>query len=107
MTVAALGRLRADRRLRLDSQPGSPTATGHAVTPELREWYSDGDDEQLEYAAFTRAAQDSLLLLHADPDAPRRRAVIVVDLPLRDALPLDRELGSSLVRSPETVVLAD
>ena len=26
-------------------------ATAHAVTPELREWYADGDAEELEYAA--------------------------------------------------------
>ena len=47
--------------------------------PELREWYADGDEEELEYVAFTRAAQAALLLLQHDPDAPRRRAVIAVD----------------------------
>jgi len=28
----------------------------HAVTPALREWYAEGDEEELEYVAFTRAA---------------------------------------------------
>ena len=61
-TLPLLARLRADQRLVLPS--GS---TGHAVTPELREWYAEGDEEELEYVAFTRAAQAALRLLHADP----------------------------------------
>lgn len=39
------------------------------------------DLEEAEYAAFTRAAQASLALLRADPDAPRRRVVVSADLP--------------------------
>lgn len=53
--------------------------TGHAVTPGLREWYREGDEEELAYLAFNRAAQAALVLLHADPAAPRRRVVISVD----------------------------
>jgi hypothetical protein len=39
------------------------------------------DLEEAEYAAFTQAAQASLALLRADPDAPRRRVVVSADLP--------------------------
>ena len=52
-----------------------------AVTPELREWYVDDDAEALEYAALHEAARASLHLLASDPDAPRRRVVLAVDVP--------------------------
>ncbi|GAA3754111.1 hypothetical protein GCM10022225_43590 [Plantactinospora mayteni] len=74
------------------------TAQGHAVTPELREWYAEGDEEELEYVAFTRAAQEALRLLRADPGAPRRRVVVAVDLPSGAVRRGDPELGSSTVR---------
>lgn len=74
------------------------TAQGHAVTPELREWYAEGDEEELEYVAFTRAAQEALRLIHADSDAVRRRVVVAVDLPPGAVRRGDPELGSSTVR---------
>ena len=52
-----------------------------AVTPGLREWYVSDDSEELEYAALNRAAQASLRLLALLPDAPRRRVVVVADVP--------------------------
>jgi Family of unknown function (DUF6912) len=67
----------------------------HAVTPALREWYAEGDEEELEYVAFTRAAQDALRLLRADPGAQRRRVVISADVPARAVRPANGELGSS------------
>lgn len=70
----------------------------HAVTPMLREWYAEGDEEELEYVAFTRAAQDALRLLHDDPGAPRRRVVISADLPPGLVQRTAVELGSSTVR---------
>ncbi|MEQ4304926.1 hypothetical protein ABNF97_26675 [Plantactinospora sp. B6F1] len=76
-------------------------AQGHAVTPELREWYAEGDEEELEYVAFTRAAQEGLRLLRADPQAPRRRVVVAVDLPPGAVTRPDPELGSSTVRLGE------
>ncbi|SDY70749.1 hypothetical protein SAMN05444365_103200 [Micromonospora pattaloongensis] len=73
-------------------------ATAHAVTPTLREWYAEGDEEELEYVAFTRAAQDALVLLREDPAAPHRRVVVSADLPAAAVRPGDGELGSSTVR---------
>lgn len=72
--------------------------TGHMVTPLLREWYAEGDEEELEYVAFTRAAQDALQLLHSDAKAPRRRVVISADVPDAAVAVVDVELGSSLIR---------
>lgn len=72
-------------------------SVAHAVTPALREWYTEGDEEELEYAAFTRAAQSALGLLHADPGAPRRRVVVSADLPGSALVVLSREPGASLV----------
>jgi len=59
-----------------------PPVRAHAVTPSLREWYVEGDQEELEYAAFLDAARDSLQLLAA-PTAPSsgRRVVVAADVP--------------------------
>ncbi|MBR8641970.1 hypothetical protein KEF29_28170 [Streptomyces tuirus] len=63
---------------------GGPFAA-YAVTPALREWYLSDDIEELEYAALSRAALASLRLLAAEAGAPRRRVVVAVDVPDRDA----------------------
>ena len=81
--------------------------SAHAVTPGLREWYVEGDDEELEYVAFTHAAQDALRLLGEDKGAPRRRVVISADVPPGVAMPSEERLGSSLVRLGRAVSLAD
>jgi hypothetical protein len=78
----------------------------HAVTPELREWYAEGDEEELEYVAFTRAAQGALRLLRTDPTAPRRRVVVSADLPPGALGRGDGELGSSVVRLSDGVPVA-
>jgi hypothetical protein len=57
-----------------------PSARGYAVTPALRESYSSGDIEELEYAAMAHAARQSLRLLAADPAAPRRRVVLAAEI---------------------------
>ncbi|GLY01184.1 hypothetical protein Acsp01_15630 [Actinoplanes sp. NBRC 101535] len=98
-TVPMLAALRSAARL-----GGSPT-NAHAVTPGLREWYAEGDEEELEYVAFTRAAQDALSLIRQDADAPRRRVVISADVPPSAFVRQDMELGSSAVRLPEPVLL--
>ncbi|GAA3232160.1 DUF6912 family protein [Actinocorallia longicatena] len=53
----------------------------YAVTPALREWYADGDQEELEYAAMLSAARASLRLLAGDPGAPSRRVVLAAEVP--------------------------
>ena len=58
----------------------------HAVTGAVREWYVSGDLEELEYAAFTEAAEASLRLL-AGADGPRRRVVVAADVPDGDVRP--------------------
>jgi hypothetical protein len=76
----------------------APPGEAHAVTPGLREWYAEGDEEELEYVAFTRAAQGALRLLRADSAAPRRRVVVSVDVaPEATRRHADQELGSSLI----------
>ncbi|MGH3428298.1 MAG: DUF6912 family protein [Mycobacteriales bacterium] len=59
---------------------GPAPITGFAVTPALREWYIDDDEEELEYAAFTEAARGSLRLIDSDALSVRRRVVISADV---------------------------
>ena len=68
-------------RLLLTGEVSQPPVRGFAVTPALREGYSSGDLEELEYIALLHAARASLRLLHDDPDAPRRRVVLAVEVP--------------------------
>ncbi len=99
-TVPALTVLRKDGRL------GDGPVQAHAVTPALREWYAEGDEEELEYVVFTRAAQDALRLLRRDPAAPRRRVVVSADLRADEITRADRALGSSRVALAGTVPFA-
>ncbi|KUL35643.1 hypothetical protein ADL22_26580 [Streptomyces sp. NRRL F-4489] len=64
---------------------GTGPLRAYAVTPALREWYVSDDIEELEYAALNRAAQASLRLLAGHPSVPRRRVVVALDVPDRDA----------------------
>jgi hypothetical protein len=59
---------------------GPPPLTAYAVTPALREWYAEGDDEELEYAAMAQAARASVGQLAADPGTPRRRVVVACEV---------------------------
>jgi hypothetical protein len=59
---------------------GPAPLTAYAVTPALREWYAEGDDEELEYAAMAQAARASVGLLAADSAIARRRVVIAAEV---------------------------
>ncbi|AEV81972.1 hypothetical protein ACWT_0957 [Actinoplanes sp. SE50] len=98
-TLPMLAALRKAGRL------GDGATVAHAVTPALREWYAEGDEEELEYVAFTRAAQDALRLLRQDAGAARRRVVVSADVPASALVREDAELGSSTVRLPEALRL--
>ncbi|MEU6814739.1 hypothetical protein [Streptomyces sp. NPDC046860] len=52
----------------------------YAVTPALREWCGTEDLEELEYTALGEAANASLRLLAADPEAAPCRIVVAVDV---------------------------
>lgn len=59
--------------------------TAFALTPGLREAYTSGDDEELEYAAMSHAARASLRLLAVElglgeESTPARRVVVSADL---------------------------
>jgi hypothetical protein len=79
----------------------------YAVTPALREWYVEGDAEELEYAAAAAAARASLQLLADASSGERsaRRVVVAADVPdaaVRPAPDVDRaavRLGAPLPMS--------
>jgi hypothetical protein len=100
-TLPALARLLAD------GQVAATARRGYAVTPALREWYSSGDDEELEYVAMTLAARASLRLLQGEPDAPSRRVVLAADLPEQQIVSVAGFDEPALVELRATVGLAD
>lgn len=59
---------------------------GYAVTPALREWYTEGDIEELEYAATAVAARASLRRL-GGADGAARRVVLAAEVPDGSARP--------------------
>jgi len=80
-----------------NAEIGPAPLRAFAVTPALREWYASGDLEELEYVAMSHAARASLRLLVADPQAPRRRVVLVADMP-------DQQVGTDAGFDEPTVV---
>jgi hypothetical protein len=86
----------------LANAPGGLAA--HAVTPAVREWYTEGDLEELEYTALLEAAEASLELLADDEKAPRRRVVVAADIP--DAVPAPSGRFRSAVRLQAPVDLS-
>jgi len=62
----------------------------YAVTSTLREWYEQGDEEELEYVAAGVAAKESLYLISQESnDVTYRRLVLAFDVP-------DTSLGDEL-----------
>jgi hypothetical protein len=83
-------------------------AVGYAVTPALREWYTAGDIEQLEYAAAAAAARECLRLLGDArlPQGPDRRVVVAAEVDDHATQPAP-DLGRAAVRLSVAVLLAD
>lgn len=73
-----------------------------AVTPQLRAWYADADDDELEYSALIEAARISLRLIDSDLVAARRRVVIAADVPDSAVLVRD-DLDRAVVELTEAV----
>jgi hypothetical protein len=85
---------------------GEPPLPAYAVTPALREWYAEGDEEELEYAAMTLAARACVRLLDRalllDPELPARRVVVVAEVGTTEPAP---EADRAAVRVLEPVPL--
>ena len=74
--------------------------TAFALTPALREAYTSGDDEELEYAALSQAARASLRLLSiefglGEDSTLARRVVVSADL---ENVTLRPDLDDGVVR---------
>lgn len=66
----------------------------HAVTSALVRALPDEDEEGLEYAAALEAADDSLALVAARPDAPRQRLVVTLEVPDRAVQVVETQPGA-------------
>jgi len=77
---------------------------GYAVTPALREWYAEGDLEELEYSAAATAARSSLRML-AGTGAAARRVVLAAEVP-DAAVRLAPDVDRAAVRLSEPVAMA-
>ncbi len=77
---------------------------GYAVTDDVRAFYDEGDDEELEYLALDLAAAASVRLLDADPSAARRRVVVVVESLRVETVP---RVDRAAVRILDDVALRD
>ena len=81
-TLAGLARAQEHGALlTIESDGGASAVPAHAVTGAVREWYLEGNLEELEYSALIDAAEASLRLLAQEPQAPRRRVVVALDVP--------------------------
>lgn len=80
MRVYLPSTLVALRRLLDTGELGDAPLPAYAVTDELRSWYDEGDDEELDYAVLSEAARASVRLVDVDPDAPRQRVVVVAEV---------------------------
>jgi hypothetical protein len=96
------------RRLLDTGTVGNPPLPAFAVTGALREWYAEGDQEELEYAALSLAARASVRLLDrllvADAGTPARRVVIAADIEGVEPAP---DVDRAAVRALQPVALRD
>jgi hypothetical protein len=99
------------RELLERGQLGTPPLPAFAVTGALREWYAEGDEEELEYAALTLAARASVRLLDRglllEPRLAARRVVVVAEVAdVQPAPEVDRAAVRVLEPVPLRVVQA-
>lgn len=103
------------RRLVEDGKFTPISGTAFALTPALRESYTSGDTEELEYAALMEAARASLRLIAAEVEDgadnadgaegvhnPPRRVVISADV---EGVTQRPDLDAAVVRLSEPVAL--
>ncbi|MDO5032099.1 hypothetical protein [Corynebacterium sp.] len=81
---------------------------GFSVTPALREFYTEGDEEEIAYSAFLEASMASLRLLAiGDEDRfPHRRVVISVDVDDSVVTP-QPDMGEPVVKLDPAVITKD
>lgn len=60
---------------------GRASSSGALPSSGWRAHVAAGDDEEAEFEALRVAADDSLVELRSEPEAPRRRAVVVANVP--------------------------
>lgn len=74
------------------------SGVGFSLTPALRDFFTAGDDEEIEYHAFLEASRASLRLLTAGGEEkfPHRRVVISADLP-EESVTANAEKGEAVV----------
>ena len=105
VTLAMLQQLVTDESLR------PVNGTAFAVTPRLREAYTEGDDDELGEVALREAALASLRLLAIaeQPDAklPPRRAVLVAKVDDAGDVTLRPDLDDAVVRIGAAVSIDD
>src|SRR5882724_10114422 len=89
-----------------DGSMHARSGTAFAVTPTLRESYSEGDDDELAEVALREAALASLRLLAAEGTSglPPRRAVVVAEVEDATARP---DLDDAVVRLGGEVAFGD
>ncbi|MDY3127485.1 MAG: hypothetical protein SOW59_05060 [Corynebacterium sp.] len=80
-----------------------------ALTPALREQFTEGDDEEIAYQAFLEASMASMRLLAIGDEAkfPHRRVVISADVS-NDVLTPTPDMGESVLKlSPAQIAIDD
>lgn len=103
-TLAILGQLVTDRLIHARS------GTAFAVTPALREAYSEGDEDELSEVALRDAALASLRLLSGERTTvtadtlPPRRAVLVAEV---EGVTVRSDLDDAVVRLAGPVAFDD
>lgn len=81
---------------------------GFMVTPALREFYTEGDEEEIAYSAFLEASMASLRLLAIGDEEkfPHRRVVISVNVDESVVSP-QPDMGEPVVKLDPAVITKD